>query len=170
MPTYGSYYQNFYSQVQMAEDTQMLQQQGYVVKSVYTGDPGLHSVSWTLEYGPSPARAPVSAPPPQTSVVTGIDPSKSANALYGKIIPLSALGLARIGTAGLIFGPYFNSGLASFAVSFGFPVNPAGTRLHLRNLARLQGRLGECGGQRGGRHRRGLYSAMRSRRGFIPAP
>ena len=54
--------------------------------------------------------------------------AKSANALYGKPIPLSALGLARIGTAGLIFGPYFNSGLASFAVSFGFPANPAGTR------------------------------------------
>ena len=55
--------------------------------------------------------------------------AKSHNALYGKIIPLSALGLARIGTAGLIFGPYFRSGgRASFAVSFGFPANPEGER------------------------------------------
>jgi Concanavalin A-like lectin/glucanases superfamily/Putative phage tail protein len=64
----------------------------------------------------------------QASVVTGIDPNEIANALYGKIIPLSALGLARIGTAGLMFGPYMNSGAASFAVSFGFPANISGDR------------------------------------------
>jgi len=64
----------------------------------------------------------------ETSVVTGVDPSEIGNALYGRIIPLSALGLARIGVAGLIFGPYFNEGRVSFGVSFGFPANPAGER------------------------------------------
>jgi len=80
--------------------------------------------------GPLPAASTpvVSTRPTAVSVVTGIDPSEVANALYGKVIPLSALGLARIGTAGLIFGPYFSSGNASFGVSFGFPVNPTGTR------------------------------------------
>jgi hypothetical protein len=65
---------------------------------------------------------------PVTSIVTGVNPAEINSALYGKIIPVSALGLARIGSAGLIFGPYFNSGSASFAVSFGFPADPAGTR------------------------------------------
>src|SRR5580765_609104 len=114
----------------MSQEMYNLQQMGYVVRPVDTGDPGLHSVSWSYEIvsAPSAARAPIVVPPPNFSTATGIDPSEVSNALYGKIIPLSALGLARIGTAGLIFGPYFNEGLASFAVSFGFLVNPAGTR------------------------------------------
>lgn len=106
-----------------------LHQAGYTVQPVVSGAWG--DWTWTLETtgGPSPNRTGAIAPPAQASVVTGVDPAEIANALYGKIIPLSALGLARIGTAGLIFGPYFNSGLASFAVSFGFPVNPSGTRM-----------------------------------------
>ncbi len=110
------------------EEAVRLQQAGYTVRAIYhSGGPNDSPWDWTT--APlSPARAPVAAPPVQISTATGIDPSEVANALYGKPIPLSALGLARIGTAGLIFGPYFNSGLASFAVSFGFPANPAGTR------------------------------------------
>jgi hypothetical protein len=83
---------------------------------------------WQLPTAPAPAATPVAVAAPRASVVSGIDPSEIANALYGRIIPLSALGLARIGTAGLIFGPYFNEGRASFAVSFGFPANPEGDR------------------------------------------
>ena len=83
---------------------------------------------WKIVYIPITTTIKTQAPPPATSVVTGMDPNQAANALYGKIIPLSALGLARIGTAGLIFGPYKNSGTASFAVSFGFPANVTGTR------------------------------------------
>jgi hypothetical protein len=79
-------------------------------------------------WGATPNYLPVSVPPPVTSVATGVNPTEINNALYGKIIPISSLGLARIGTAGLIFGPYFNAGKASFAVSFGFPSNPSGTR------------------------------------------
>ena len=55
-------------------------------------------------------------------------PERSCQRSLWQADSVIALGLARIGTAGLIFGPYFNSGLASFAVSFGFPADPAGTR------------------------------------------
>jgi Concanavalin A-like lectin/glucanases superfamily/Putative phage tail protein len=120
---------------ELAWEKYRLEQQGYTVKSSFgaSGGPGSSGPSgtygdWSLVVTGSPARAPVATQPAVPSVVTGIDPSEVANALYGKPIPLSALGLARIGTAGLIFGPYFSSGQASFAVSFGFPANPAGTR------------------------------------------
>lgn len=75
-----------------------------------------------------PSTQPVVVAQPSVSVATGVDPVEVANALYGKIIPLSALGKARIGTAGLHFGPYFNSGRASFGVSFGYAANPSGER------------------------------------------
>src|SRR4029077_5923809 len=89
---------------------------GYQISTNFgaSGGPGSSGPSGT--YGsfnywvvsaPSSARAaPVATAPLSPSVVTGIDPSEVSNALYGKPIPLSALGLARIGTAGLIFGPY----------------------------------------------------------------
>lgn len=88
------------------------------------GGPAL--VSWLNQPGPA-----VSVPtvtPAVESVVTGIDPNELANATYGKPIPISALGKARIGTAGIIFGPYIESGRATFAVSFGAPADPAGIR------------------------------------------
>jgi hypothetical protein len=108
-----------------------LRAQGLNAQLVHHWEAGHHMGTWDIEIlGPltTTTGAPVAARTPSTSVVTGVDPSEIANALYGKIIPLSALGLARIGTAGLIFGPYFSSGLASFAVSFGFPANPEGER------------------------------------------
>ena len=97
--------------------------------------------------------------------------AKSHNALYGKVIPLSALGLARIGTAGLIFGPYFNvPARASFAVSFGFPANPAGTR-RVYEIA-LDGKVAweiAAGSPAGALDAAG-FSAIRSPAGSMPAP
>ena len=122
-------YDTFYGQVKLAEEMAALQKAGYAVRTTFDAQAGHHMGEWGYEIvGPTTTARAVATQPPSSSVVTGIDPSEIANALYGKIIPLSALGLARIGTAGLIFGPYFSSGLASFAVSFGFPANPAGDR------------------------------------------
>ena len=86
--------------------------------------------SWQLKTGtvvPPPTFTP--PPAPQPSISTGIDPQEFSQALYGKPIPISALGKARIGTAGVVFGPYFSNGTASFAVSFGYAVPVTGTRV-----------------------------------------
>jgi hypothetical protein len=77
-----------------------------------------------------PAVSPTPTPTPTPSVVTGIDPSVYANALYGKVITVSALGKARIGqNAGPVFGPYMSNGFASFAVSFGYFLPVDGSRV-----------------------------------------
>lgn len=99
---------------------------------------------WTDKYGvPSPNYVHASVagvgistlPPGDQSTVTGVNPNEIAKALYNKTIPISALGLARIGGR-CHFGPYFASGrtIASFGISFGFPANPEGTR-ELREIA-----------------------------------
>lgn len=93
----------------------------------------------TIHYGhtdappltPPPGPSPVPPPNPTTPGISAPDVS---NATYGKKIPISALGLARIG-GNIICGPYISSdGSASFGVSFGFPADPTGTR-QLREIA-----------------------------------
>jgi putative tail protein len=82
---------------------------------------------------PAPAPAPPRSPPTPNPTTPGISTPDVSNATYGKKIPISALGLARIGGS-IIFGPYIEDGLASFGVSFGFPADPTGTR-ELREIA-----------------------------------
>jgi hypothetical protein len=64
--------------------------------------------------------------PPSSSY----DPQVDQNQLYGKPIVISALGLARIGSAPApVFGPYIDGEFVSFGVSFGYPADPSGTRV-----------------------------------------
>lgn len=82
----------------------------------------------TFLYGPGGGGTTPTATPATESTVTGIDPNELAAATYGRPIPVSRLGKARFGTAGIIFGPYIESGRATFAVSFGVPADPTGLR------------------------------------------
>ncbi len=67
--------------------------------------------------------------PAPTPVTPTFDPKIEANALYGKPMALFAGGFARIGASPApIVGPYIDSNLASFIVSFGVPANPDGDR------------------------------------------
>lgn len=86
------------------------------------GGPGL--VTW-LNRAPtiSPTVTPVSTP-----VITGQDPNEIANATLGKKIPIFVGGLARIGTAGIVYGPNISSNTGSWGASFGFAANVTGTR------------------------------------------
>lgn len=62
-------------------------------------------------------------------VTPTVDPKIEANTLYGKAMALCVLGFARVGSASApIVGPYRNSGLVDFVVSFGVPDNPSGDR------------------------------------------
>jgi hypothetical protein len=69
-------------------------------------------------------------PAPQAQPVAPVyDPKLDANALYGKPMPLSVLGYARIGASPApIVGPYINAGKVDFIVSFGVPANVTGSR------------------------------------------
>lgn len=84
-----------------------------------------------LVFPPLPAVAvqPQAITPASTSSITGIDPKELASATYGRIMPICALGLARLG-GDIILGPYFNSDRTqcTFGVSFGVPANPEGNR------------------------------------------
>jgi hypothetical protein len=77
------------------------------------------------------------AVPPATSPVvstsTGVNPTETSYSLYGHPVPLSVLGLARIGGE-IIAGPWVENGNATFCISFGVPADPAGTR-SLREIA-----------------------------------
>jgi len=92
----------------------------------------------TYDYGDPSPPAPAPNPPPPTPPAPdpstpGIDPNSLKNATYGKKIPISVLGLARIG-GNIIFGPYLDGTRASFGISFGVPADPTGTR-QLREIA-----------------------------------
>jgi concanavalin A-like lectin/glucanase superfamily protein/putative tail protein len=75
--------------------------------------------------------------PPATSPVvstsTGVNPTETNYSLYGHPVPLSVLGLARIGGE-IIAGPWVENGNATFCISFGVPADPGGTRT-LREIA-----------------------------------
>src|SRR4029077_2095676 len=64
---------------------------------------------------------------PVVSTSTGVNPTETSYSLYGHPIPLSVLGLARIGGE-IIAGPWVENGTATFCISFGVPADPAGTR------------------------------------------
>src|SRR4029077_6057247 len=87
--------------------------------------------SWVTN--PPVSWSPAPSPPTPNPTTPGISSPDVSNATYGKKIPISALGLARIGGS-IIFGPYIEDGLASFGVSFGVPADPTGTR-ELREIA-----------------------------------
>ncbi|MET0720450.1 MAG: LamG domain-containing protein [Tardiphaga sp.] len=70
---------------------------------------------------------------PGVSTSTGVNPTETAYALYGHIIPLSVFGVGRIGGE-IIAGPWIENGRASFCISFGVPADPAGAR-DLREIA-----------------------------------
>ena len=82
---------------------------------------------------PTSTSTPSRSPPTPNPTTPGISTPNVSNATYGKKIPISALGIARIGGS-IIFGPYIESGHASFGVSFGVPADPTGTR-ELREIA-----------------------------------
>jgi hypothetical protein len=76
----------------------------------------------------------VSSPgPAATATSTGVNPVETSYSLYGHTIPLSVLGVARIGGE-IIAGPWIENGNASFCISFGVPADPTGTRT-LREIA-----------------------------------
>lgn len=79
----------------------------------------------------SQAVPPASSPVVSTS--TGVNPTETSYSLYGHTVPLSVLGLARIGGE-IIAGPWVANGNATFCISFGVPADPAGTRT-LREIA-----------------------------------
>jgi hypothetical protein len=65
--------------------------------------------------------------PAAESTITGFDPAELAAVSYGKALPIFIGGLARIG--GIItVGPFIDGTTASWGTTFGFAVNPAGTR------------------------------------------
>jgi hypothetical protein len=64
---------------------------------------------------------------------TGVNPVETSYSLYGHIVPLSVLGLARIGGE-IIAGPWVENGAATFCISFGVPADPHGIR-SLREIA-----------------------------------
>lgn len=87
---------------------------------------GIGGVAWWRPPQPvpvAPTVTPVSAP-----VITGQDPNEIANATLGKKIPIFVGGLARIGTAGIVYGPNISSNIGSAGMSFGFAANVTGTR------------------------------------------
>jgi hypothetical protein len=65
--------------------------------------------------------------PSAVSASTGISPRETSYSIWGNTIPLYVFGVGRIGGE-LISGPWHESGLASFGISYGFPADPAGTR------------------------------------------
>lgn len=69
-------------------------------------------------------------PAASVAPAVNVDPTQLANVTYGKIIPLFVGGKARIGGS-IIFGPYVQSGLGTFAVSMGVPANVTGSRVLL---------------------------------------
>jgi Concanavalin A-like lectin/glucanases superfamily/Putative phage tail protein len=97
----------------------------------YFYDPlgNLKSWGWVLDT-PAPSTSLAS---PVVSTVTGVNPTETSYSLYGHVVPLSVLGLARIGGE-IIAGPWVDNGNATFCISFGVPADPSGTR-SLREIA-----------------------------------
>lgn len=76
---------------------------------------------------------PAKISPAAESTITGFDPASLAAISYGKVLPIFIGGLARIG--GIItVGPFISGTTASWGTTFGFAVNPTGTR-ELREIA-----------------------------------
>lgn len=101
---------------------------GQITQYVWSPDPRGTTGYWRL-VGPSSAPA----TPAAVATSTGVNPVETSYSLYGHIIPLSVLGLARVGGE-IIGGPWVDNGNATFCISFGVPADPHGTRT-LREIA-----------------------------------
>src|SRR5580765_5361169 len=103
--------------------------QYYHLQYFYDTLGNLKSWGWVLDT-PAPSTTLSS---PVVSTVTGVSPTETSYSLYGHVVPLSVLGLARIGGE-IISGPWVDNGNATFCISFGVPADPSGIR-SLREIA-----------------------------------
>jgi Putative phage tail protein len=92
--------------------------------SAYSTSTAIYPTTTTISAPVVFATPPTVAPPDAISTVTGIDPAEVAAATFGKMIPLWAGGMPRLGCH-IIFGPTttVSGGVtyASYGVSFGMP-------------------------------------------------
>lgn len=98
-----------YSEVTTVTGQQQVAGQGYVFWGMST---------------PTPAAAPTGM---AASVATGANPLDTSYSIFGHTIPLSVLGLGRIGGE-LISGPWTDGVNVSGGISYGVPADPTGTR------------------------------------------
>lgn len=103
---------------------------GQIEQLTYIYDALGNLKSWTWLPVTPPATVLAS---PVVSTSTGVNPTETSYSLYGHNIPLSVLGLARIGGE-IIGGPWVENGKATFCISFGVPADPNGSRT-IREIA-----------------------------------